>query len=135
MVQLNNYPPRRQFYLYLVVRKLKLLLLSKYHIHSRNNYTENDIIKMMNVLIDTTLVVFDEMMYKTGNTTGKNKLSTTTCRLQQTRFTSSMTYQQFLDKSNITRRVSLIEYELLTKPNSPQCVEFALSYSQFYVQC
>ena len=37
-------------------------MLNQNHINSRNNYTKHDIIKMMDFLIDTILVVFGEMV-------------------------------------------------------------------------
>ena len=53
---------RKLIYLYLVARKLEITLLSQKQIHSRNNYTANEFIKIMDVLIDAIFVVFGEMM-------------------------------------------------------------------------
>ena len=53
---------RKLIYSYLVARKLEITLLNQNQIHSRNHYTENEFIKIMDVLIDAIFVVFGEMM-------------------------------------------------------------------------
>ena len=74
---------------------------NKNHTNSRNDYTEDDIIKMMEFLIDIIVILFGDMMlqhtiYNRKNNWNKQNYSPLLTVYNNRVLSSSMTYQQIL---------------------------------------